>query len=176
LLSRASYFRTRSDTEFILLAYEAWGLDCIAKLRAWFAIVIVDLRRQKVLLIRDRMGIKPLVYYHTRRELASPLRCAACPFVPELRARFSEESIDAYSAHRYIPAPRTAFSHMPGWRRPLPELRSHHRNRNTAIGTLGAEPGDWLAPWITRSGSHRLRTGRGAVFERGHDSSVIRER
>ena len=103
-------FRTRSDTEFILRAYEAWGIDCIARLRGMFAIAIVDLRRQKVFLIRDRMGIKPLIYYHHDEELAfASIVRGVLPFVPASRRGFSAESIDAFLAHRYVPAPRTIF-------------------------------------------------------------------
>jgi asparagine synthase (glutamine-hydrolysing) len=106
-------FRTRSDTEFILRAYEAWGIDCLSRLRGMFAIVIADLRRQKVFLIRDRMGLKPLIYYHHEGELAfaSTVR-GILPYVPATLRQFSAESIDAYLAHRYIPAPRTLFSHV----------------------------------------------------------------
>ncbi|MEQ6343065.1 MAG: asparagine synthase (glutamine-hydrolyzing) [Gammaproteobacteria bacterium] len=106
-------FRTRSDTEFILRAYEAWGMDFISRLRGMFAIVIMDLRQKKVMLIRDRMGLKPLVYYHQDGELAfgSTVR-AVLPYVPTHLRQFSLESIDAYLAHRYIPAPHTIFKHI----------------------------------------------------------------
>jgi len=111
LAARAGPFKTRSDTEFILRGYEAWGLDALlAKLRGMFAIAILDLRRGKLLLVRDRMGIKPLVYYHGGGEFAfgSTVR-AVLPYVPPAERRFSPEGIDAYLAHRYIPAPRTVM-------------------------------------------------------------------
>jgi asparagine synthase (glutamine-hydrolysing) len=173
-------FRTRSDTEFILLAYEAWGVDCVAKLRGMFAIVIVDLRRQKVLLIRDRMGIKPLVYYHHEKELAfaSTVR-SLLPFVPATARRFSEESIDAYLAHRYIPAPRTAFSHIARLE------NGHYLSFDLTTRELSkhrywharAEPGDWLA---TLDHAVRIRTVAdrplGLFLSGGIDSSVIASR
>ncbi|HYJ19314.1 MAG TPA: asparagine synthetase B, partial [Burkholderiales bacterium] len=104
-------FRNRSDTEFILHAYEAWGIDCLSRLRGMFSFAIVDLRRQLVWLVRDRMGLKPLVYFHLDGQLAfgSTVR-AVLPFLPKSKREFSGESIDAYLAHRYIPAPRTIFS------------------------------------------------------------------
>src|SRR5512134_97742 len=62
-LQAAGYaFRTRSDTEFILHAYEHWGIDFIARLRGMFAIAICDLRERAVYLVRDRLGLKPVVY------------------------------------------------------------------------------------------------------------------
>ena len=113
LRAQGVVFRTRSDTEFILRAYEAWGIDCLSRLRGMFAIVIVDLREQKIFLIRDRMGLKPLIYYHHDGELAfaSTVR-GILPYVPAKLRQFSAESIDAYLVHRYIPAPRTLFSHV----------------------------------------------------------------
>jgi asparagine synthase (glutamine-hydrolysing) len=173
-------FRTRSDTEFILRAYEAWGLDCIAKLRGMFAIVIADLRQQKVLLIRDRMGIKPLVYYHHQQELAfaSTVR-ALLPFVPAAVRRFSEESIDAYLAHRYIPAPRTVFSHVSRLE------NGHYLSFDLATRELTkhcywhaeAVSGDWLK---TLDHAIRIRTVAdrplGLFLSGGIDSSVIASR
>ena len=113
LRAQGVVFRTRSDTEFILRAYEEWGIDCLSRLRGMFAIVIVDLRRQRVFLIRDRMGLKPLIYYHHDGELAfaSTVR-GVLPYVPATIRQFSAESIDAYLTHRYIPAPRTIFSNV----------------------------------------------------------------
>jgi asparagine synthase (glutamine-hydrolysing) len=104
-------FRNRSDTEFILHAYEAWGIDCLSRLRGMFAFAIVDLRKQTVWLVRDRMGLKPLVYTMLDGQLAfgSTVR-SVLPFLPKSKQEFSAESIDAYLAHRYIPAPRTIFS------------------------------------------------------------------
>lgn len=103
-------FRTRSDTEFILRAYEAWGLDMLPRLRGMFAIALLDLRRRKLTIVRDRMGLKPLVYSHARGEFgfASTVR-ALLPYLPLERRAFSPEGIDAYLAHRYVPAPRTVF-------------------------------------------------------------------
>ena len=106
-------FRTRSDTEFILRAYETWGMDMLPRLRGMFAIALLDLRRRKLFLIRDRMGLKPLVYAHRPGEIgfASTVR-ALLPFLPSNRRSFSPAGIDAYLAHRYIPAPRTVFGEI----------------------------------------------------------------
>lgn len=110
LATRGYTFNTRSDTEFILRAYEEWGIDCLARLRGMFAFAILDLRHRVLYLARDRMGIKPLVYYQRDGALAfgSTLR-AVLPYVPATERRFSADAIDAYLAHRYVPAPRTIF-------------------------------------------------------------------
>ena len=109
--ARGVAFRTRSDTEFILRGYEAWGIDgLLERLRGMFAFAILDARRGKVYLARDRMGEKPLVYSAVGKELAfgSTVR-SVLPFVSGGKRRFSAEGVDAYLAHRYIPAPRTVF-------------------------------------------------------------------
>ncbi len=115
LLADKGYkFRTRSDTEYILHAYEAWGLDVlISKLRGMFALVILDLRARKLHLVRDRIGLKPLIYYAANGEFAfgSTVR-SVLPFLPKSQRRLSSQGIDAYLAHRYIPAPRTIFDNI----------------------------------------------------------------
>ena len=106
-------FRTGSDTEFILYAYARWGMPFLQHLRGMFAIALLDLRQRKLLLIRDRLGIKPLVYAHQPGELvfASTVR-ALLPYLPNERRLIAPAGIDAYLAHRYIPAPYTIFQEV----------------------------------------------------------------
>jgi asparagine synthase (glutamine-hydrolysing) len=107
-------FRTRADTEFILHGYEAWGIErLLANLRGMFAFAIVDRARGKAYLARDRMGEKPLVYSHLGDELVfGSLVRAVLPCLPAAKRELSPEGIDAYLAHRYIPAPRTVYRHI----------------------------------------------------------------
>src|SRR4030095_5882123 len=62
-------FRTQSDTEVILRAYEAEGPACVSRLRGMFAFAILDERTRRLVLARDRVGIKPLVYSWDGRRL-----------------------------------------------------------------------------------------------------------
>jgi asparagine synthase (glutamine-hydrolysing) len=62
LEQRGHRFRTRSDTEVVLRAYLEWGVDCPVHLEGMFAFAVWDIRRDELLLVRDRMGIKPLFY------------------------------------------------------------------------------------------------------------------
>src|SRR6185312_8781825 len=104
-------FRTHCDSEFILRGYEAWGLDgLLPRLRGMFAFAILDLRRAKLLVARDRLGLKPLLYYHRDGEFAfGSVARALLPYLPGAARRLAPEAIDAYLAHRYIPAPLSIF-------------------------------------------------------------------
>ncbi|PXF33118.1 asparagine synthase [Pokkaliibacter plantistimulans] len=109
LRENGAVFRTRSDSEFILHGYRYWGIEgLLPRLRGMFAIVLLDWRTRKVWLIRDRLGLKPLLYHHSEQGLgyASLLR-ALIPMVPAAARQFSAAAIDAYLTHRYVPAPHT---------------------------------------------------------------------
>jgi asparagine synthase (glutamine-hydrolysing) len=135
LRRRGYVFRTRSDTEFILHGYAEWGLGVIDKLRGMFALAILDLRAHRLHLVRDRLGIKPLVYFYRDGELAfgSTVR-AVLPYLTAEERRLAPEAIDAYLAHRYIPAPRTVFAAI----RRLPN--GHRASLDLTTGELHIEP------------------------------------
>ncbi|MFC7643486.1 asparagine synthase (glutamine-hydrolyzing) [Streptosporangium lutulentum] len=99
LTARGHRFRTRSDTEVVLRAYLEWGEDLATRLNGMFAFAIWDSRREELLLVRDRMGIKPLYYYPTpegvlfgsepKAILANPLAQLAVVDADGLRALLS---------------------------------------------------------------------------------------
>ena len=66
---RGHRFKTRSDTEVLLRSYLEWGEGCVAKLNGMFAFAIWDTTRQRLLLARDRLGIKPLFYARVGNDL-----------------------------------------------------------------------------------------------------------
>ncbi|MCC7326969.1 MAG: asparagine synthase (glutamine-hydrolyzing) [Burkholderiales bacterium] len=114
LSARGVHFHTRSDTEFILRGYEAWGIEgLLPRLRGMFAFAIIDFRSRRVHVVRDRLGLKPVVYAHGERGFAfgSVVR-SVLPWLPRAQRGFSADAIDAYLAHRYVPAPRTIFTHI----------------------------------------------------------------
>src|SRR5438477_3045879 len=109
LSARGHRFGTRADTEVIPHAYEEWGPNFVDHLRGMFALAVWDARRRTLLLARDRLGKKPLVYAQDERRLvfASELQ-AMHPALAQRRV--DEEAISQYFAFGYVPAPRTAFA------------------------------------------------------------------
>src|SRR3954464_11064625 len=85
LESLGHVYQSRSDTETVLRAYETWGTDCLTRFNGMFAIAVWDGTAQRLLLARDRYGVKPL-YYHwsgSRITFASEIKAIlACPDVP----------------------------------------------------------------------------------------------
>lgn len=109
LETRGHRFRTKSDTETIVHGYEEWGEDFVRKLRGMFAIALWDARRKKLLLIRDRIGKKPLYYYLNKDRLL---------FASELKALLEDQDIpkdidpaalDSYLSFGYVPSPLSIF-------------------------------------------------------------------
>jgi asparagine synthase (glutamine-hydrolysing) len=104
-------FHTRSDTEVILHAWEAWSSACVDRLRGMFAFAIFDARRRQLFLARDRLGIKPLYYAllpNGHLVFGSELK-ALLPH-PQLPRQRDPRAIEDYFAYGYIPEPKTIFS------------------------------------------------------------------
>jgi asparagine synthase (glutamine-hydrolysing) len=111
LQRRGHRFISHSDTEFILHGYEEWGQSILDRLQGMFAIAILDLRREQILLARDRLGEKPLFYRPGKNSFsfASSIRALAAFHGPEEGLRWNPNAIDAFLTHRYIPAPLSIF-------------------------------------------------------------------
>jgi asparagine synthase (glutamine-hydrolysing) len=104
-----SGFRTASDTEVILAAYEAWGVECLARLRGMFAFAIWDARRRRILLARDRVGIKPLVYAWDGRCLRFASEIKAILEDADVPRELDLDALRDYLTYLYVPAPRSMF-------------------------------------------------------------------
>jgi asparagine synthase (glutamine-hydrolysing) len=109
LEAKGHRYQTRSDTETILHLYEEQGERCVEQLQGMFAFALWDTTHQRLLLARDRLGIKPLYYALTDRELlfASEIKAilAAGPIRPELDPRVLPELL----ATRYVAGEGTFF-------------------------------------------------------------------
>jgi len=105
-------FRTKSDTEVIVHAYEQWGTDCVKRFNGMFAFALWDARQRKLLLARDHLGIKPM-YYVTignqllfASEIKSLLQHPACPREVDL------DALAELFTFRYVPSPKTLFQRI----------------------------------------------------------------
>ena len=103
-------FRTRTDTETIVHAYEEWGTDAFVKLQGMFAFALWDGRTQRLILVRDRFGIKPLYYAQSAGQLAfaSEIR-PLFHLLPTLTRRTNRQALAALFTHGFVPTPHTMF-------------------------------------------------------------------
>jgi asparagine synthase (glutamine-hydrolysing) len=100
-------FQSESDTEVLLQGYEAWGPSVLDRLRGMFAFAIWDGRTQRLLVARDRLGIKPLYLHRTERGMlfASEIRALlASGLVPR---ELDAIALDQFLAYQAVPPPRT---------------------------------------------------------------------
>jgi asparagine synthase (glutamine-hydrolysing) len=110
LETRGFVFRTTSDTEVILHGYEAYGVDVVRRLRGMFAFAIWDERSRQVVLARDRVGIKPLVYAWDGHRLAFASELKALLELPMVRREIDWDALRDYLVYQYVPGPRTIFA------------------------------------------------------------------
>ncbi|MFA9439045.1 XrtA/PEP-CTERM system amidotransferase [Uliginosibacterium sp. sgz301328] len=104
-------FRTHSDTEVIVHAWEAWGEGCVARFRGMFAFALWDRNRRTFFLARDRLGVKPLFYAVLPDGMllfGSELK--ALMQHPGLSRNIDPQCVEEYFALGYVPEPRTIFT------------------------------------------------------------------
>jgi asparagine synthase (glutamine-hydrolysing) len=122
LESAGHVFRSRSDSEVIVHAYEQYGRECLARLRGMFAFAIWDENERTLLLARDRLGIKPLYYARTGGGLifASEIKAMLC--AGDLPRSTNLQALYHFLGYEFVPEPETMFD-----------------------GVMKVEPGTWLS-------------------------------
>jgi asparagine synthase (glutamine-hydrolysing) len=112
LQARGHRFATGSDCEVILHLYEEYGRDCVHHLRGMFAFALWDDRIKRLILVRDRMGEKPLYLFHQNEtlvfgsELKTLLSSKLVPF------ELDPHAVDLYFHFNYVPEPLTPLRHL----------------------------------------------------------------
>lgn len=109
LKQKGHTFKTHSDTEVIIHAYEEWGKRAVEYFRGMFAFGIIDTRNFEIFLARDHIGIKPLVYVSNSETFAFSSELQAFYALPAFNARLNINALDQYLTLRYIPAPLTVY-------------------------------------------------------------------
>lgn len=99
-----------SDTEVIIHAYEQWGMSFLDKLRGMFAIAIWDKRIRELMLVRDRIGIKPLYYSLNKDRLIFASEIKAILMDPNQERKVDEEAFFHYLSFMATPSPSTLFA------------------------------------------------------------------
>lgn len=109
LESRGHIFKTESDTEVILHAYEEYGPSFQRYLTGMFAFAIWDIKERRLVLTRDRIGIKPLYYTTHNGQVLFASEIKALLTERAIPRRIDYEALQAYFRVRYVPAPKTMF-------------------------------------------------------------------
>jgi asparagine synthase (glutamine-hydrolysing) len=116
---RGHRFRSQTDTEVILAAFLEWDVECFARLRGMFAIALWSEARRRLVLARDRIGIKPLFVARRGDDLYFGSELKTIFVHPEVERQISLAALDCYLALNYVPAPHSMVEGIeklrPGW-------------------------------------------------------------
>jgi asparagine synthase (glutamine-hydrolysing) len=109
LMALGHRFRSRSDVEVLVHAYEEWGEAFLSRIRGMFALALWDGRTRTLVAARDRAGEKPLYYAQTPQGLRLASEIKALLSRPEVDRSIDPEALDQFLTYEYVIAPRTIF-------------------------------------------------------------------
>lgn len=112
LIGLGHRFRTRSDTEVIVHAYEEWAEKCLSRLNGMFAFCIWDERRKRLFIARDRLGKKPLYYHATATSFAFASELKSILSLPRLEVTLDPTAVADYFKYLYVPDPKSIYSEI----------------------------------------------------------------
>jgi asparagine synthase (glutamine-hydrolysing) len=110
LKARGCRFRTDSDSEVVLHAYAEYGDDAVTRLNGMFAFALWDARRRRLVVARDRLGVKPLYVARSARRIAFASEAKALLTLPGVGAAIDPVALDSYLQLGYVPAPHSMFA------------------------------------------------------------------
>jgi asparagine synthase (glutamine-hydrolysing) len=109
LEAKGHVFRSRTDTEVIVHAYEEYGPACVNWFNGMFAFALWDKTKRELILVRDRLGVKPLYYYWDGTRLVFASEIKALLQVPEIAREVDPQALYHYVGYEFVPAPHTMF-------------------------------------------------------------------
>ncbi len=109
LLAKGHNFASKGDSEVVVHAYEEYGDDCVEHFNGMFAFAVWDKVQRRLLLVRDRIGIKPLYYWASNRQLVFGSELKAVMAHPDVPKEIDLTALDQFLTLEYIPTPRTIF-------------------------------------------------------------------
>lgn len=109
LQKKGHTFKSHTDTEVILHLYEEKGEDCVQDLRGQFAFCIWDEKKEQAFIARDRIGKKPLYYWHKNETFIFASEIKAILQDPEVSAEVNRLAITDYLSYGYVPTPESMF-------------------------------------------------------------------
>ena len=112
LESAGHIFRTNSDTEIIVHAYEQWGVDALARLNGMFGFALWDQRKRRLLLARDPFGIKPLYVWQNQEMLLFASELKSFLANPLFFREIDPVALDSYLSFQFVPSPHTIFKNV----------------------------------------------------------------
>jgi asparagine synthase (glutamine-hydrolysing) len=105
-------FKSNTDTEVIVHAYEQYGVNFVAKFRGMFAFGLWDERHKRLVLARDHFGIKPLYYYQDNSFVSFASEIKSLLEDPEVPCEVDSQALSNFITLHYVPAPRTMFARI----------------------------------------------------------------
>ncbi len=150
LKSRGHIFRTKSDTETIVHCYEEWGNDFVQELRGMFAFALWDKRTEKLILVRDRIGIKPLYYTLLENKtlvFASELK--AILVHPKVKRALDPKALNLFLTLEYVPSPLSIFKTI--HKLPAGSILIYKRGKVQIKKYWDIEPGQKTSEKISKS-------------------------
>jgi asparagine synthase (glutamine-hydrolysing) len=112
LIRQGHSFSSRSDTEVIVHAYEQWGERCVERFNGMFAFGLWDSRQKKLVLLRDRLGVKPLFYYLDQDKLLFASEIKGILQHPQISKELDHSALYDYFSLNYVPSPKTPFARI----------------------------------------------------------------
>ncbi|MDD5680368.1 MAG: asparagine synthase (glutamine-hydrolyzing) [Candidatus Omnitrophica bacterium] len=102
-------FKTHSDTEVVLHAYEKWGMACLERFRGMFAFALYDSNKKALYIARDRAGIKPLFYYMSAEQFIFSSELVPILKTSGIKHEISPESLSRFFRYQYVPTPASIY-------------------------------------------------------------------